>query len=58
MRVRALKDFRDKYTGKVYKKGSVFEVSGERAAEINTAPAAPLVRKVKQRSREKGDNDG
>lgn len=53
MKVRALKDFRDKYTKELYKKGSVFEVEAERAEEMNSAPAAPLVEEVKTRGRKK-----
>ncbi|HHY28085.1 MAG TPA: hypothetical protein GX523_15320 [Desulfitobacterium dehalogenans] len=48
MKVRALKTFRDKYTKETYQKGSVFEVTEERAAEMNTAPAAPLVKKIEE----------
>jgi len=51
MKVRALKDFRDKYTKEIYKKGSVFEVSKERAEEINSSPAAPLIEEVKPKVR-------
>jgi len=47
MKVKALKTFRDKYTKKIYQKGKVFEVDEKRAAEMNTAPAAPLVAVVK-----------
>lgn len=54
MKVRALKDFRDKYTKALYKKGAVFDVSKERAAEMNTAPAAPLVVEVKPRKKKEG----
>lgn len=53
MKVRALKDFRDKYTKELYKKGSVFEVPAERAEEMNSSLAAPLVEEVKTRGKKK-----
>lgn len=54
MKVKALKDFRDKYTGELYKKGSTIEVTDERAAEMNTAPAAPLIAAVKEKKSKGG----
>jgi hypothetical protein len=48
MKVRALKRFRDKKTNVIHEKDDVFEVSKARAAEMNAAPAGPLVAEIKK----------
>lgn len=49
MKVEALKKFRDKYTKELHEKGDIFEVSKKRADEMNTSPAAPLVKEVSEK---------
>ena len=51
MRAKVLKDFKDKYSGKIHKAGAVITVSKERFAEINSV--APLVEKVEETKKAK-----
>lgn len=49
MKAKVLKQFKDKYSGKVYKAGDVITVSKERFEEILTV--APLVEKVETKKK-------
>ena len=44
MLAKALKQFRDKYTGQVYEEGGRIALSPERFAEMNQSPYGQLVR--------------
>ena len=48
MKVKVLKEFRDKYSGKHYKAGDIIEVSAERFGEIQTV--GNLVEKVEEKT--------
>lgn len=48
MKVKVLKEFRDKYSGKLYKAGDIIEVSAERFGEIQTV--GNLVEKVEEKT--------
>ncbi len=43
MRVKVLKKFRDKHTGRIYRANDVIEVTEERFAEINKADKTLIV---------------
>lgn len=49
MKVKVLKPFRDKYTKEIYKKGSIIEVTEERAAEITAALGDGYIKKVQEK---------
>lgn len=51
MKVKVLKKFRDKHTGKIYKVGTVIDVPKERFAEIQKADAS-LVEAVEETAEE------
>ena len=46
MRAKVLKDFKDKYSGKIHKRGDVITISKERFEEILTV--GPLVEEAKE----------
>jgi hypothetical protein len=45
MKAKVLKDFKDKYSGEVYKKGTILNIAKKRYEEI--LKVAPLVEEVK-----------
>lgn len=49
MKAKVLKKFRDKHTGKIYKVGTVIEVTKDRFAEIQKADAS-LVEAVEEKT--------
>lgn len=51
MKVRVLKPFKDKHSGKIHKKGDTIIISKERYAEILSV--APLVEELKVKKTEK-----
>ena len=48
MKVKVLRNFRDKYTKKLYKKGQIIEVTNERYEEINSTAHGVLVEAIEQ----------
>ena len=48
MKVKVLRNFRDKYTKKLYKKGQIIDVTNERYEEINSTAHGILVEKVEE----------
>ena len=46
MKVKALRNFRDKYTKKLYKKGQIIDVTNERYEEINSTAHGVLVKAI------------
>ena len=46
MKAKVLKQFKDKYTKELYKKGQVIEVTNERYEEINSTAHGILVEKL------------
>lgn len=58
MKVQALKTFRDKYTRALYRKGAIFDVTEGRAAEMNSAPAAPLVEEAQPKKKGRSKKEG
>jgi len=46
MKVKVIKDFRDKYTKKLHKTGEELEITKERYEEINSTAHGILVEKV------------
>jgi len=48
MKVKVLRNFRDKYTKKLYKKGQIIDVTNERYEEINSTAHGILVEKLNE----------
>jgi hypothetical protein len=48
MKVKVLRNFRDKYTKKLYKKGQIIDVTNERYEEINSTAHGVLVEKIQE----------
>lgn len=46
MKVKVLRNYKDKYTGKRHKKAEVLEISEERYKEINSSPFGVFVAEV------------
>ena len=46
MKAKVLKQFKDKYTKKLYKKGQIIDVANERYEEINSTAHGILVKKL------------
>lgn len=51
MKVKVIKDFRDKYTKKLHKAGEELEITKERYEEINSTAHGILVKEMSQKKR-------
>lgn len=51
MKVKVLKEFKDKYTKELYKKGKTIEVAKERYEEINSTSHGKLVEEIKPKKK-------
>lgn len=51
MKVRVKRDFRDRYTGEIYRAGQVIEVDEGRYREINSTAFGQLVEPVESKAR-------
>lgn len=54
MKAKVLKQFKDKYTKELYKKGQVIEVTNERYEEINSTAHGILVKVIEEINAEPG----
>jgi len=54
MKVKVLRNFRDKYTKKLYKKGQIIDVTNERYEEINSTAHGVLVKAIEEINAESG----
>jgi len=54
MKVKVLRNFRDKYTKKLYKKGQIIDVTNERYEEINSTAHGVLVKAIEEINAEPG----
>lgn len=49
MKVKVIKDFRDKYTKKIHEVGEEIEVTKERYEEINSTAHGILIKKIEEK---------
>lgn len=54
MKVKVLRNFRDKYTKKLCKKGQIIDVTNERYKEINSTAHGVLVKAIEEINAEPG----
>ena len=54
MKVKVLRNFRDKYTKKLYKKGQIIDVTNELYEEINSTAHGVLVKAIEEINAESG----
>jgi hypothetical protein len=53
MKVRVIKDFRDKYTKKIHKTGEILEITKERYEEINSTAHGIFAKEMPEDQKEK-----